>query len=54
MEVTVMLPAIWALKSLERMYLSPVYKGIYGTAAQESFVSIEQLEGCLGFIPRSG
>ena len=45
-------PVIWTLKLLEQLHLSPVYKWIYDTAAQESFVSIERLERCLGFTPR--
>ena len=45
-------PVIWTLKLLEQLHLSPVYKWIYDTAAQESFVSIERLEKCLGFTPR--
>jgi nucleoside-diphosphate-sugar epimerase len=46
------LPAIWALKLLEQFHLSPIYKWIYDTAAQESFVSIDRLERRLGFTPR--
>ena len=46
------LPAIWTLKLLEQIHLSPIYKWIYDTAAQESFVSVERLETKLGFVPR--
>lgn len=45
-------PVIWALKVLEQLHLSPIYKWIYDTAAQESFVSIERLKAKLGFMPR--
>ena len=37
-------PAIWILKFLEQVHVSPIYKWIYDTAAEESFVSIERLE----------
>lgn len=45
-------PMILVLKLLEFLHLSPIYKWIYGTAAQDSFVSIERLESKLGFVPR--
>ena len=45
-------PAIWILKALEQTRLSPIYKWIYETAAQDSFVSTEQIEATLGFVPR--
>ena len=45
-------PAIWTLRLLEQLHLSPIYKWIYDTAAQESFVSIERLESTLGIVPR--
>jgi nucleoside-diphosphate-sugar epimerase len=45
-------PVIWTLKLLEQLQLSPIYKWIYDTAAQESFVSIERLQTKLGFMPR--
>jgi nucleoside-diphosphate-sugar epimerase len=45
-------PVIWTLKLLDLLGLSPIYKWIYDTAAQESFVSIERMERCLGFTPR--
>jgi nucleoside-diphosphate-sugar epimerase len=44
-------PMIWTLKLLEQLHLSPIYKWIYDTAAQESFVSIERLETKIGFVP---
>jgi len=45
-------PMIWTLRLLEQLHLSPIYKWIYDTAAQESFVSIERLETKMGFVPR--
>ena len=46
------LPVISTLKLLERLHLSPIYKWIYDTAAEESFVSIQRLESKLSFVPR--
>ena len=45
-------PVIVALKALEFFKLSPLYKWVYETACQESFVSIEKAERVLGFTPR--
>ena len=45
-------PAIWGLRVLERLKLSPLYKWIYETAAEDSFVSIEKAEQKLGFKPK--
>jgi nucleoside-diphosphate-sugar epimerase len=45
-------PAIAALRLLENLHLSPLYTWIYGTAARDSFVSIERLETTLGWSPR--
>jgi nucleoside-diphosphate-sugar epimerase len=45
-------PAIWTLKLLELLRLSPIYKWIYDTATQESHVSISRLETKLGLVPR--
>ncbi len=45
-------PAIWTLRFLELLNLSPLYKWIYETAAKESFVSIEKAEKQLGFKPK--
>ena len=45
-------PAIWTLRLLEALNLSPVYKWVYETAAKDSFVSIERAETQLGFAPR--
>ena len=44
-------PAIWTLRALEAMQLSPLYKWIYETAAKDSFVSIDHLTARLGFQP---
>ncbi|MDU8912340.1 NAD-dependent epimerase/dehydratase family protein [Aestuariicoccus sp. MJ-SS9] len=44
-------PAIWLLRALEALNLSPLYKWIYETAAKDSFVSIERAKTRLGFQP---
>ncbi|MDQ2092279.1 NAD-dependent epimerase/dehydratase family protein [Marimonas arenosa] len=44
-------PAIWTLRALEMMNLSPLYKWIYETANKDSFVSIERARDRLGFKP---
>jgi len=45
-------PAIFILRILERLGLSPLYKWIYETAGKESFVSIEKAETRLGYKPQ--
>lgn len=45
-------PAITALRILEFLRLSPLYKWVYETACKDSFVSIEKAEKKLGFTPR--
>jgi nucleoside-diphosphate-sugar epimerase len=45
-------PAIWLLKLLEKLGLSPLYQWIYETAAKDSFVSTERIRERLGFVPR--
>ncbi len=45
-------PVIVALKILEFLKLSPLYKWIYDTAGQESFVATEKAERVLGFVPK--
>ena len=45
-------PAIWLLRLLEALNLSPLYKWVYETAAKDSFVSIERAETQLGFAPQ--
>ncbi|MDK3018598.1 NAD-dependent epimerase/dehydratase family protein [Pseudodonghicola flavimaris] len=44
-------PAIWTLRALEAVHLSPLYKWIYETAGKESFVSIDRAKDRLGFQP---
>lgn len=45
-------PAIWALRILEFLRLSPLYKWVYETACKDSFVAIDKAERDLGFIPK--
>jgi nucleoside-diphosphate-sugar epimerase len=45
-------PVVWALKGLEALHLSPLYKWVYETAGKDSFVSVERIEQRLGFVPR--
>ncbi|HZH04607.1 MAG TPA: NAD(P)-dependent oxidoreductase [Myxococcaceae bacterium] len=45
-------PAIWTLRALEKLKLSPLYAWIYETAAKDSFVSIEKAERVLGWSPK--
>lgn len=45
-------PAIWTLRLLEKLKLSPLYRWVYETAATDSFVSIEKAERVLGWSPR--
>ena len=45
-------PAIWTLRLLESLNLSPLYKWVYETAAKDSFVSIEKAETKLAYQPR--
>lgn len=45
-------PVIFLLRILEKLKLSPLYEWIYGTAARESYVSIEKAEKILGFEPK--
>lgn len=45
-------PAIWTLRLLELLKLSPLYRWVYETACEDSFVSIEKAERVLGFRPR--
>jgi nucleoside-diphosphate-sugar epimerase len=44
-------PAIWTLRVLEKLKLSPLYRWVYETATEDSFVSIEKAERVLGFKP---
>lgn len=45
-------PMIWTLRFLELLKLSPLYKWVYETASQDSFVSIEKAEKVLGYQPK--
>ncbi len=45
-------PAIWGLRVLDRLKLSPLYKWVYETASKDSFVSIEKARRELGFKPK--
>ena len=45
-------PAIWLLRLLESVQLSPLYKWVYETAAKDSYVSIERAETKLGYNPQ--
>jgi nucleoside-diphosphate-sugar epimerase len=45
-------PAIWGLRFLDKLKLSPLYKWVYETAPKDSFVSIEKAEQELGFRPK--
>ncbi len=45
-------PAIFMLKFLEFLKLSPLYKWVYETASKDSFVSIEKAEKILDFSPK--
>jgi len=45
-------PMILALRFLEFLNLSPLYKWVYETACEDSFVSIEKAERVLGFKPK--
>ena len=45
-------PAIWLLRILEALNLSPLYEWVYETASKDSFVSIEKAEEKLAYQPR--
>jgi nucleoside-diphosphate-sugar epimerase len=45
-------PMVLALKVLEALKLSPVYKWAYGTITEDSFVSVEKAQHQLGFQPK--
>ncbi len=45
-------PAIWGLRLLDALGISPLYKWVYETASKDSFVSIEKAEKQLGFHPK--
>jgi hypothetical protein len=45
-------PLIWFLRILEFFKLSPLYKWVYETACEDSFVSTEKIEEKLKFFPK--
>jgi nucleoside-diphosphate-sugar epimerase len=45
-------PAIWLLRILEIFGVSPLYKWVYETAAEDSFVSIEKAEKTFSYKPK--
>lgn len=45
-------PVIWALRFLEALHLSPLYKWVYETACEDSFVSIDKACKALDWNPR--
>ncbi len=45
-------PVELTLRLLNALHLSPLYRWIYETAAEDSFVSIERIESRLGYRPR--
>lgn len=45
-------PAVFILRILEKLGISPLYKWVYETAGKESFVSIEKAEQILGYAPK--
>lgn len=45
-------PAIWGLRLLEWLHLSPLYKWVYETAGKDSYVGIEKAQNRLNFTPR--
>jgi nucleoside-diphosphate-sugar epimerase len=45
-------PAIWTLRALERLRLSPLYRWVYETVTEDSYVAIDKAEHVLGFRPR--
>lgn len=46
------LPAIFGLRVLDKLRLSPLYKWVYETASKDSFVSIEKARKQLGYAPK--
>ena len=45
-------PLILTLRVLEKLRISPLYKWVYETAPEDSFVSIEKAEKLLGYKPK--
>ena len=46
------MPAIWILRLLDKVNLSPLYPWVYETAVKDSFVSIDKAVTQLGFSPK--
>ena len=44
-------PAIWTLRLLEKLGISPLYKWVYETAAKDSFVDVAKAQRLLGWDP---
>ena len=45
-------PAIWGLRILDALKVSPLYKWVYETASKDSFVSIDKAKRQLGYAPQ--
>lgn len=45
-------PAIWTLRLLETMGISPLYKWVYETAATDSYVDVSKAQRLLGWDPK--
>ena len=45
-------PAIWTLRVLEKFNMSPLYRWVYETVTEDSFVAIEKAENVLGYRPK--
>ena len=45
-------PLIWTLRVLDMMRMSPLYKWVYETACEDSFISIERAQSRLGWQPK--
>ena len=43
---------VWTLRTLEIIGVSPLYKWVYETAPEDSFVSVEKAQKILGFKPK--
>ena len=46
------MPAIWILRLLDKVKLSPLYPWVYETAVKDSFVAIDKAKKNLGYAPR--
>lgn len=45
-------PLIWTLRVLDLMRMSPLYKWVYETACEDSFISIDRAQSRLGWAPK--